>query len=101
MVAAVIGQWQLRLALRRKAMSGSDFKQVRRRWRYACLLAHLCGHGEPKPLLALLKKARFGKNGLDDRELRQFDRYAAACIRGLQQAPWYKRLILRLVIAAW
>ncbi len=99
--AVLVGQWQLRLALRRKRMAGGEFVHIHRRWRYACQLAKLCGHKEPKPLLELVKKAKFSRNGLNDRELRQFDRYCDACIRGLRKAPWYQRLALRLILAAW
>ncbi len=99
--AAVTGQWRLRLYIRRRRMAGREFIHVKRRWRYSCLLARLCRHKPPKPLLALLKKAKFSRDGLSKRELRQFRRYQAACIRGLQQCPWYVRLLLRLVLAAW
>lgn len=99
--AAMVMQWQLRLALRRRGMAGREFVHIQRRWRYACYLAKLCGHKEPKPLLDLLKKAKFSRNGLNDRELRQFDRYYAVCIRGLRKTAWPKRLALRLILAAW
>ncbi len=100
-LAAVIAQWRLRLTLRRRAMEGNGWLPVRRRWRYTCLLARLCGHKPPKALYELLKKAKFSRDGLNDRELRQFDRYFAACIRGLKKRPWYLRLLLRLSLAVW
>ena len=65
------------------------------------MLAKLCGHKQPKPLLELLKKAKFSRNGLNDRELDQFARYQQACIRGLAKKPWPLRLLLRLVLAIW
>ncbi len=101
LAAAIFGQWWLRIRLRRRRMAGRKYIHVRRRWRYACYLARLCGHRPPKPLLELLKKAKFSRHGLNRRELRQFQRYHAACIRGLRKLPWPVRLVLRLVLAAW
>ena len=101
MAAVAAAQCVLRLSLRRKRMDGREFVHIHRRWRYACLLAQLCRHKQPKPLLELVKKAKFSRNGLNDRELRQFDRYNAACIRLLQQCPWPMRLAMRLIFAAW
>lgn len=101
LAVVAIGQWKLRLSLRRKQMAGREFVHIRRRWRYACMLARLCRHQPPKALLELLKKAKFSRNGLNERDLRQFDRYYAACIRGLKQCRWPLRLICRLIFAAW
>lgn len=100
-LAVLIGQWRLRLKLRRKAIEGSDWRPVYRRWRYACLLARLCRHRPPKPLLELVKKAKFSRDGLNGRELRQFDRYYTACIRGLKRHPMPMRMLYRLILAAW
>ena len=100
-LALVIGQWWLRLQLRRKAMAGRDFKAVYRRWRYSCMLAGLCRHKPPKPLLDLLKKAKFSRDGLDERELKQFERYWAVCIGGLKRRCWLLRMGIRLIWAAW
>ena len=101
LAAALYGQWKLRLTLRRRAMAGKQLKAVYRAWRYGCMLARLCGHPPPKPLLDLLKKAKFSRNGLSDWERRQFDRYHTACIRLLQKRPWPIGLLLRLIFAAW
>lgn len=102
---AVLGlgivQWRLRLTLRRKKMQGAAWPQVRARWRYACRLAKLCGHKPPPVLETLAKKAKFSQHTLTERELRQFDRYGAACIRGLQRQPWPARVLCRLVLALW
>ena len=100
-LAAVIGQWKLRLTLRRKAMAGNAWAALRRRWRYTCLLARLCCHRPPKALLELMKKAKFSQHALSDRELRRFDRYCDACIHGLKGHPWPLRALYRLVLAAW
>ena len=100
-LALLVGQWQLRLRLRRKAMTGFAFRAVRRRWRYSCLLAWLCRHKAPNFLLELLKKAKYSRNGLNDRDLRQFERYWAACVRGLGRKNWLVRLFCRLILAAW
>ncbi len=87
--------------IRKRRMTGAEWVHIRRRWRYSCLLAWLCGHRPPNALYALLKKAKFSRNGLNDRDLKQFDRYWAACIRGLQRTSLPMRLLLRLVFAAW
>ena len=100
-LAMLWGQWKLRILLRKRTMAGTSWKSVYRRWRYGCLLAGICGHKEPKPLLDLLMKAKFSRDGLDSRELRQFARYHHACIQLLQRRPWPLRMLLRLLFAAW
>lgn len=100
-LVALIVQWQLRLALRRRRMRGNSWAAVYRRWRYSCLLAKLCRHRPPAALEALVKKAKFSQHTLSHRELRCFDRYDAACILGLKKLPWTQRMLCRLVLAAW
>lgn len=100
-VLLVILQWRLRLWLRRRKMTGNAWAQVRARWRHACLLAKLCRHKPPTALRSLAEKAKFSQHTLSDRELWQFERYYAACIRGLRTRPWPLRLVYRLVLAAW
>ena len=53
------------------------------------------------PLLELLKKAKFSRNGLNDADILVFRRYCDACIRGLKNTSLPVRLFCRLVLAAW
>lgn len=99
--AVIIGQWKLRLYLRKKRMAGKDWKSVYCRWQYTRLLCRLCRREPPEFLLDLLKKAKYSRNGLDDGDLQVFRRYWDACIKGLKKTSLPVRLFCRLVLAAW
>lgn len=100
-VAALWAQWKTRIELRKKAMEGTSWKAVYRRWQYTQLLCRLCRRQPPKFLLDLLKKAKFSRDGLDDADLRRFTRYHNACIRGMRKQSLPVRLFCRLFLAAW
>ena len=99
---ALIGQWWLRLYLRKKWLChGSSNAQALRRWRYAKRMARLRRQDAPAALKELALKARFSQHTISDEELAAFDGYFARSVAHLKSRPIWLRLVYRLVFAAY
>lgn len=100
--AAVLLQWQLRLALfRKKLRTGTPNAQALVCWKRTVLLAKLRKQQPPQLLLSLAQKAKFSQHTLTDEDLAQFHGYFHRSIRQLKQNPWWMRLVYRLIFAIY
>ncbi len=100
-IAAIWGQYALRLSLRRRRLKqGSSKEQALYRWRIARLWdRHVTGHHPPQALKQLAEKAMFSQHQISPQELAQFDEYFAQCAGHLRQMPWPRRLLKMLLWA--
>ena len=100
--AGIIGQWQLRLWLRRKRLQrGRINARALTRWREAAQMAKLLKREPAEELRQLALKARFSQHMLTDRELGSFDLALAALREELRKKAWYWQLVYRLVFALY
>jgi len=98
----LIGQWWLRLWLRKKWLyGGSANTQALRRWRYTKRLARLRRQDAPAALKELALKARFSQHTISDEELAAFDGYFDRSVTHLKSRNIFLRLIYRLIFAAY
>lgn len=102
LAVVVIGQWRLRLCLRRRRQHrGEPNAQALARWQETVLLSRLLEEMPDKALLALAQKAKYSQHTITPEELAQFDAYLTAARNRLRQRPLLRRLIDRLVYAAY
>ena len=100
--SAAIGQWLLRLQLRKKWLChGSSNQQALRRWRWTRRLAKLRRQDAPAALKELAQKAKFSQHTISDEELAAFDGYFARSVDHLKTRPVYLRVVYRLIFAAY
>ena len=101
-LATVIGQWRLRLWLRRKILhSGKPNRQAIRRWRECKLLAYLMKTPLEPSLHELAQKARYSQHTLTAQELMDFDAYRDAALGALRHHNFALRLVYRLLLALY
>jgi hypothetical protein len=100
--AVLMGQWWLRLWLRKKWLSGGSYNtQALRRWRYTKRLARLRRQDAPAALKELALKARFSQHTISDEELAAFDGYFDRSVTHLKSRNIFLRLMYRLLFAAY
>lgn len=100
--AAVIGQWQLRLRLRRRWQSrGKANTRLLKRWQEAERLCSLLKQQPPEELRQLALKARFSQHPVEAWEFGEFDRSLTVLRSGLRQKRWYWQLYYRLILALY
>ena len=100
--SAAIGQWLLRLQLRKKWLChGSSNQQALRRWRWTRRLAKLRRQDAPAALKELAQKAKFSQHPLTIEEMQRFDSFNRSCLRRLKEKPWYLRLAYRYGYAVY
>ncbi len=98
----IVGQWQLRLWLRRKLLTrGTTNQQALRRWRYALYTGKLLGKKPPSQLHQLAQKAKFSPHTITPEELSQFDEWFAKHIRLIRKRNILVRAWYRLVLAMY
>lgn len=101
-IALLIGQWKLRLILgKRRMTTGNPNRRAIACWQETVRLARLLKERPDKSLFALTQKARFSQYALAEAELDRFAVQIAAQRQRLRNKPWYFRLLLRLVFAAY
>jgi hypothetical protein len=99
---ALIGQWRLRLWMRKKWISGGTTNtQALRRWRYVKRLAKLRRQDAPAALKELALKARFSQHTISSEELAAFDGYFDRSVTHLKSRNLFLRLVYRLILAAY
>lgn len=99
--AAAVLQSRFRLALRRRRRTGTPNRRALGCWREAELLAKLCRQRPPGDLEQLALKAKFSQHTLTEQELAKMQAYIDSATQRLKQRPWYRRLVYRLIHAAW
>lgn len=101
-IGLVLGQWQLRLALSRRALkSQRGNRRALAYWRRLEKLCQKLGQTPPESLLELAQKAKFSNHTLSREEFIRLRSFCASCEAQLRQRPWYKQLLYRLVYALY
>lgn len=99
-LALLYGQYRLRKWLRRLWLDrGTPNRRAVHRWKYICRFSRLTGQLPPKELYQLTEKAVFSQHTLSDAELLRYDHWIREAHKQLLDKPWYKKLLLRLLLA--
>lgn len=102
LVGLIVGQWKLRVFLRRRACRrGAPNARALCCWRQVLRYAHALGEKPEPALRELALKAKFSQYVLTDEELQQFEHYFHHAIECLRQKPLLLRLLYRLVLALY
>lgn len=101
-IAAVLGQWRLRVVLRQKRRhSGKPNAQALYLWREVALCARLLKGKPDAQLYALALKAKFSKEIITSSELRQFEEQLREDRKKLKEKPFWTQLIYTLILAIY
>lgn len=102
LAALTVGQWQLRLRLRHWQLDrGTPNERALARWREITLLEGRLKLPPEDALTALAQKAKFSQHTITDEELSQLDSRRRDLLRRLRKRDPLRRLIDRLVFAAY
>lgn len=98
--AVIAGQYFARLGFRRKQMhTGHPNHRALARWRMVVRLSKLIKEEPPEDLYELAEKAKFSQHTLTAGERMAFDLYLRHANEELNQKPWLKRWLIRLIWA--
>lgn len=96
----ILGQYGLRICLRRRKMSLGDCnRRALYRWRYAGKVAKRLKLQLPRRLMKLAEKAAFSQHTLTEQEVAEFDAWLAQARDTLKHRPWFERIALKLIWA--
>ncbi len=98
--AVLLGQYGLRLRLRRQKRRGRPNQKALALWKEIVHFSKLYRCPLPEELIALAEKAKFSQHTLSGQELHQFQAGLQALRATLQKMPWYRRLLFKLIFAA-
>ena len=101
LLTAAVVQAPLRIALRRRRFRGGTNEQALGAWREILRLSKLRRERVPPELKNLAQKAKFSQHTLSEEELARMENYILDSVELLRHQAWYKRLICRLIYAAW
>lgn len=102
LVALIVGQWRLRVHLRRRSRQrGTPNERALCCWQQVTLYCRALGEKPDPALRTLAQKAKFSQYELTDEELQQFERYFKQSTKRLRQKPLLLRLVYRLVFALY
>ncbi len=102
LVAAVLGQRQLRLRLRRKKQrTGHPNTRALALWREVRMLHRLLGEAPPEELERLAQRAKFSQHTLGKDQLAALEDGVFQAAEVLRGRPWYLQLIYRFLFAAY
>ena len=102
LAAAILGQYRLRLHLRRKRQNtGSPNSRCLALWSETVLLHRLLKTDLPEELEMLAQKAKFSQHSLTREELRRLEDENRAARQQLQRMPVYRRIMHRICFAAY
>lgn len=101
-VMLALGQWRVRVALRRQnSRRGKPNAKALRRWQEAALCARLLGVKPEPQLHALAQKAKFSQETITPAELRQFEDYLKDSRTKLKKKPIWNQLVYTLIFALY
>lgn len=96
----VLGQYGLRVGLRRRKMGRGDCnRRALYRWRYARKVAKRMKLQLPNRLTKLAEKAAFSQHTLTEPEVAEFDAWLAQARDARRARPWFARIALKLIWA--
>ncbi len=100
-VAAIWGQYALRLGRRRKKRGrGGPNDRALTMWKEIVHFSRLYRKPLPEELIALAEKAKFSQHTLTSSEVKAFRAALQSLSLELAQKSWYKRLFWKLIFAA-
>lgn len=101
-IGGLLGQWRLRLWLRRRRFSkGSTNQRILARWQDAVWLCRVLKKTPEAELLALAEKAKFSQYTLRSTELEPFLLFRQEAVTEMESRNIFLRLWYRLVLAAY
>ena len=99
---AVLGQWQLRLWLRRRKLTaGGTNQQALARWQDAVGLCRILKKAPPRELFESAQKAKFSQYTLTGQELDRFLTFREQAVAQLRKKNFFKRLWYRLILCIY
>lgn len=102
LAAVILGQWQLRLYLRRqKQHRGNHNAQALARWQEAVYLSRRLEKKPDEALFELAQKAKYSQHTISREELARFDAYLTDAQKQLRGKPLLSQVIDRLIFAAY
>ena len=101
-IAVILVQWRLRVALRRQNnRRGKPNAKALRRWQEVALCARLLHRKPDAQLHALAQKAKFSRETITSAELRQFEESLKNSHKELRQKPIWNQLVYTLILALY
>lgn len=101
-IAGILAQWRLRVALRRQNnRRGKPNAKALRRWQEVALCARLLHRKPDARLHALAQKAKFSRETITSAELRQFEESLKNSHKELRQRPIWNQLVYTLILALY
>ena len=99
--AAIILQRMIRIALRRRSLTGGPNRRALGLWQEVERISAFLKQEPPEELLELAQKAKFSQHQLTKEELRQFTAWLKAARKELRSRPIFQRIWCRYVLALW
>ncbi|MBR5021042.1 MAG: transglutaminase domain-containing protein, partial [Oscillospiraceae bacterium] len=99
--AAIILQRILRIALRRRTLTGGPNRRALGLWQDVERISAFMKREPPEELLELAQKAKFSQYELTTEELRQFTAWLKEARKELRSRPVFQRIWCRYVLALW
>ena len=102
LLAAIIVQWRVRVAVRYgKMRQGDPNKMALRRWGAVEQMARLAGQEMPEQAYWIAQKARFSQHTVSAEELLVLDSVARQLRQSLRTHGIHKRLVYTLILALY
>ena len=99
--AAIVFQRMVRIALRRRSLTGGPNRRALGLWRDVERISAFLKQAPPEELLELAQKAKFSQHQLTKAELHRFSAWLKAARKDLQSRPMLQRIWCRYVLALW
>ena len=99
--AAIILQRLIRIALRRRSLTGGPNRRALGLWQEVERISAALKQEPPEELLELAQKAKFSQYELTKEELHRFTAWLKAARKDLRSRPVFQRIWCRYVLALW
>ena len=99
--AAIILQRLIRIALRRRSLTGGPNRRALGLWQDVERISAFLKQEPPEELLELAQKAKFSQYELTKEELHRFTAWLKAARKDLRSRPVFQRIWCRYVLALW
>ena len=99
--AAIILQRLIRIALRRRSLTGGPNRRALGLWQDVERISAFLKQEPPEELLELAQKAKFSQYELTKEELHRFTAWLKAARKELRSRPVFQRIWCRYVLALW
>ena len=99
--AAIILQRMIRIALRRRTLTGGPNRRALGLWQEVERISAFLKREPPEELLELAQKAKFSQHQLTKEEVRQFTTWLKEAKKDLRERSIFQRLWCQYVLALW